>query len=106
MSKLHHENLVNLIDVRDSATYKKKTGETYQCFAIVLEYAGGGELFDFIALGGRFSPNVARTYFYQMMAGLNYMHEKGYAHRDIKPENLLLTNEFVLKIADFGFATA
>lgn len=105
MSKLHHENLVNLIDVRDSATYKKKTGETYQCFAIVLEYAGGGELFDFIALGGRFSPNVARTYFYQMMAGLNYMHEKGYAHRDIKPENLLLTNEFVLKIADFGFAT-
>jgi serine/threonine protein kinase len=39
------------------------------------------------------------------MNGLNYMHEKGYAHRDIKPENLLLTSDFVLKIADFGFAT-
>jgi protein-serine/threonine kinase len=58
---------------------------SYQCFAIILEYAGGGELFDFIALGGRFSPNVARTYFYQMMSGLNYMHERGYVHRDIKP---------------------
>jgi len=40
-----------------------------------------------------------------MMSGLNYMHSKGYAHRDIKPENLLLTSDFVLKIADFGFAT-
>lgn len=112
MSKLHHENLVNLIDVRENSTYKKKSGEMYtwklfslQCFAIIIEYAGGGELFDFIALGGRFSPNVARTYFYQFMNGLNYMHEKGYAHRDIKPENLLLTSDFVLKIADFGFAT-
>ncbi len=32
------------------------------------------------------------------------MHEKGYAHRDIKPENLLLSDAFVLKIADFGFS--
>lgn len=29
MKKLHHENLVNLLDVRENATYKKKTGETY-----------------------------------------------------------------------------
>ena len=32
------------------------------------------------------------------------MHEKGYAHRDIKPENILLSREFVLKLADFGFS--
>lgn len=38
-----------------------------------------------------------------MMNGIHYMHEKGYAHRDIKPENLLLSETFVLKIADFGF---
>lgn len=30
LSKLHHDNLVNLIDVRDNATYKKRTGETYR----------------------------------------------------------------------------
>lgn len=29
MSKLHHENLVNLIDVRENSTYKKKSGEMY-----------------------------------------------------------------------------
>lgn len=39
------------------------------------------------------------------MNAVHYMHEKGYAHRDIKPENILLTSNFVLKLADFGFAT-
>jgi serine/threonine protein kinase len=40
-----------------------------------------------------------------MINGIAYMHSKGYAHRDIKPENILLTTNFSLKIADFGFAT-
>lgn len=39
-----------------------------------------------------------------MMNGLHYMHLKGYAHRDIKPENIILTHDFILKIADFGFS--
>lgn len=70
----------------------------------MLEFVGGGELFDFVAETGKFSEKVARTYFHQMMNGLHYMHQKGYAHRDIKPENLLLSHLFILKIADFGFS--
>lgn len=61
-------------------------------------------MFDFVADTGKFSEKVSRTYFHQMMNGIHYMHEKGYAHRDIKPENLLLSDTFVLKIADFGFS--
>ena len=96
--------MVKLVSVRDNATYKKKDESTYNCFAIVLEYVGGGELFDFVADTGKFSERVARTYFHQMMNGLHYLHQKGYAHRDIKPENVLLSNLYILKIADFGFA--
>jgi serine/threonine-protein kinase Chk1 len=33
------------------------------------------------------------------------MHSKGVCHRDIKPENILLNSDFIIKIADFGFAT-
>lgn len=104
MRELTHENLIRLIAVKENAVNKLPKGTVQTCFAIVLEYAAGGELFDFVAETGKFSEKVTRTYFHQMMNGLHYMHDKGFAHRDIKPENLLLTSTFILKIADFGFS--
>jgi len=59
-----------------------------------------------VAETGKFSEKVTRTYFHQMMNGLHYLHQKGFAHRDIKPENILLSEIFMLKIADFGFSAA
>lgn len=38
------------------------------------------------------------------MDGLGHVHNNGLAHRDLKPENVMLDGDFVLKIADFGFA--
>ncbi len=55
MKILQHENLVRLYDVRQNATYKKGDETTYKCYVIILEYVGGGELFDFVAQTGRFS---------------------------------------------------
>ncbi|KAJ8957151.1 hypothetical protein NQ317_000568 [Molorchus minor] len=46
-----------------------------------------------------------QIYMKQIMCGVNYLHNKGIAHRDIKPENLLIGEEGVLKISDFGLAT-
>jgi len=56
----------------------------------------GGELFEYVANCGRFREDVARTYFAQLLNGLNHIHERGIAHRDLKPENLLLDENFVL----------
>jgi hypothetical protein len=42
MKILQHENLVRLYDVRENATYQKKDDTAYKCFAIILEYVGGG----------------------------------------------------------------
>ena len=69
-----------------------------------MELATGGELFDFIAISGRFEEPVARFYFKQFLDGLGYCHGQKITHRDLKPENLLLDQNFILKIADFGFA--
>lgn len=45
---------------------------------------------------------------YQILRGLNYMHQQNIAHRDIKPENILMESRdpanVNLKITDFGFA--
>ncbi|XP_076029103.1 serine/threonine-protein kinase Chk1-like [Oratosquilla oratoria] len=45
-----------------------------------------------------------RSYFQQLMDGVEYIHSRGIVHRDLKLDNLLLTKEKVLKIADFGLA--
>jgi len=42
MKNLNQENIVKLIAVRDAAKYTKKDGNSYKCFAIILEYCGGG----------------------------------------------------------------
>ena len=47
----------------------------------------------------------AQGFFSQIINGLEYLHRKGVSHRDIKPENLLLDDNDVLKISDFGMAT-
>merc|ERR1719361_544980 len=49
-------------------------------------------------------PILARTYFRQLVAGIECMHNNGIIHRDIKPQNLLLDNKYNLKITDFGLS--
>ena len=106
LSQLKHPHIVNLIDFFEAVDYVKKNGAMYKAVAITMELAPGGELFEFVADSGKFSEEVARTYFRIIVETLEYCHGQGIAHRDMKPENLLFDANFQLKIADFGFATA
>jgi serine/threonine protein kinase len=103
MAVLEHENIIKQIEF-GVGTYEKTSGKTLEVQYIVLELAIGGELFDFVAISGRFTEPYARYFFKQFISGLQYCHEQGIAHRDLKPENLLLDKNFTLKVADFGFA--
>ena len=94
---------MRLVEVGEGEQSNPKKGRKNVKF-ICLELVGGGELFDFVALGGRLSESTARYYFKQLLDGLGFMHGQGIAHRDLKPENLMLDKDFTLKIADFGFA--
>jgi len=60
---LKHPNIVNLIDIQESAKYIKKNGTSYDVIAIILELVPGGDLFEYIANTGRFSEETTRTYF-------------------------------------------
>jgi len=106
MKKVKHENVIQLIEFDENAEYPESNGKSTPCIVTVLEFASGGELFDFLMFTGCFDEFASRAYFHQMIAGLEAMHQLGIAHRDLKPENLLLNEHYVLKIADFGFATS
>lgn len=62
LSQLAHTNVVRLIEVNEGTQQNPKKGSKNVKF-IVLELVGGGELFDFVALGGRLSEEEARYYF-------------------------------------------
>ena len=47
---------------------------------------------------------LLRTYFHQLIEGMEYLHSKGFAHLDLKPDNLLLAEDYILKISDFDSA--
>ncbi|KAJ1550434.1 Protein kinase, partial [Nowakowskiella sp. JEL0078] len=72
-----------------------------ECF-VVMEYASGGELIDYIVAKGNLSEKEARRFFRQMISALDHCHLANVVHRDLKLENLLLNNERNLLISDFG----
>jgi protein-serine/threonine kinase len=78
--------------------------ETDRQIGIILEYASGGELFDYILNHRYLKDNAARRLFAQLVSGVGYLHKKGIVHRDLKLENLLLDRNRNIIITDFGFA--
>ncbi len=98
---LRHENIIRLLAYNLNAKYPDRTGKTRDVILLVLEYAAGGELFDILYYTEKLEPILARTYFRQLVAGIECMHKCGIIHRDIKPQNLLLDNKYNLKVKRF-----
>jgi len=94
LQQLTHPNIVRLHKMEESERH----------YGIVLEYASGGELFDYILNHRYLRDNSARRLFAQLVSGVGYLHKKGIVHRDLKLENLLLDRNRNIIITDFGFA--
>ena len=78
--------------------------EDKENFYIIMEYCKHGELFDYIVKKEKLSEEESAIFFYQLINGIEYIHSKGISHRDLKPENLLLAENKILKIIDFGLS--
>ena len=92
-SRISHPNIVQLLYVQESKT----------AFDLVMECAFYGSLFDFIRKNKCLSEEISFKYFIQVVNAIYFLHQNDLIHRDIKPENLLLYDNNIVKLCDFGW---
>lgn len=91
---IRHPHVVQLLEII----------ETKNQLYLIMEYASGGELFDYIVQHQRVPEQQACIFFHQIIAGVEKIHAMNVVHRDLKPENLLLDEHKCMKIVDFGLS--
>ena len=94
LQMMDHPNIIKTYKVTENA----------KNYYIIMEYCNGGELFNYIVEKEKLGQNEASMFFYQLINALDYIHSLGIAHRDLKPENLLLVENKIIKIIDFGLS--
>ncbi|XP_071465372.1 sperm motility kinase Z-like [Marmota flaviventris] len=92
MKAVDHPSVVQLFQVV----------ETADCVYLVMEYAGWGQLLQYIPEGVGLPEQEARGLFEQMASALRMCHAKGIVHRDVNAENILLDAQGRIKLCDFG----
>ena len=91
---LSHPGIITIHDVGEQGN------EAY----IVMEYVDGRNLEDVLSSSVPQRSGTLLSILRQCAAALDYAHGKGIIHRDIKPSNIMICNDGVVKIADFGVA--
>ena len=92
--RLTHPNIVGVFDY----------GETSDLAYIVMEFVEGPSLKTLLDRHEHFAITDMARVMQDLLAGLQFSHERGVVHRDIKPANVMLTGAGQAKIADFGIA--
>ena len=91
---IRHPNIIQLFEII----------ETPKQLYLIMEFASGGEVFDYIVSHSRVKEREACRFFQQIISGVEYISRLGVVHRDLKPENLLLNYDKSIKIVDFGLS--
>lgn len=94
LKNIRHPNIIQLYEAIDRGTH----------VYMVIEYAAGGELWDYIENHGPIPQGRAKKLFHQVLSAVDYCHRQNVAHRDLKPENIMLDDKLNVKLADFGLS--
>ncbi|MBS1150362.1 MAG: serine/threonine protein kinase [Myxococcaceae bacterium] len=95
VARLHHPNILEVFDF---------AGADDQDAYIVTEYIRGKTLRQFLSEESLDPPEVAAMVVHEIASALGHAHDSGVIHRDLKPENVMLRDDGVLKLMDFGIA--
>ena len=96
LKTIHHKNIIQLYSIM----------QTSESIYLIMEYAEGKELFDYIVEKKKLDEKEACNFYQQIINGIEYLHKLNIVHRDLKPENLLLdSTKRKIKIVDFGLSS-
>jgi len=92
LASLNHPNIVTIL------TAEKQEN----VFFIVMEFVPGETLEEILTRGGALDLGLALDYTCQICNAVAHAHRQGVLHRDLRPSNVLVTDNGMLKVADFG----
>ena len=92
-SRIIHQNIVRLLYVK----------EEIDNFDLIMEYANRGNLYNYILKKTHLSEQESFKFFSQIANAIYFLHKNDLIHRDIKPENILLFDNDLCKLCDFGW---
>ena len=101
MKRLHHKNILQLLEVLASKPSEKDNDKRFAY--LVFEYMEH-DLFSLIQNNFFYEKSQIKFILYQLLQGLKYLHQNHVLHRDIKPANILINNKGEVKIGDFGLS--
>ena len=96
LKELVHPNVVRILDVFCNPNK----------LVLVFEFLENDLKKYMKALDGPLSPSTVKNFAHQLCRGVEFCHANRIIHRDLKPQNLLINDQLLLKIADFGLARA
>jgi len=99
-ARLTHLNVVSVYD------QGAEVAPDWHHVFLVMELVEGRTLRELLRERGRLTPAEAVSIMEPVLSALAAAHRAGLAHRDIKPENILLSDDGIVKVADFGLARA
>ena len=105
VAQMNNPNIVNIYDSGEEAV-TTETGEVEHLPYLVMEYVKGQTLRDILKVNGALSQRDAEQVMMGVLNALEYSHRMGIIHRDIKPGNIMISEQGVVKVMDFGIARA
>ena len=105
VAQMNNPNIVNIYDSGEE-TIVNDSGRTERVPYLVMEYVKGQTLRDIIKANGPLSQRDAEQVMLGVLNALEYSHRMGIIHRDIKPGNIMISDQGVVKVMDFGIARA
>ena len=105
VAQMNNPNIVNIYDSGEEVV-TTETGQTEHLPYLVMEYVKGQTLRDIIKVNGALSQRDAEQVMMGVLNALEYSHRMGVIHRDIKPGNIMISEQGVVKVMDFGIARA